>query len=96
MKKTKYFIYVFDKGQARAVLVQGYFRYINGVALGVHRAGDAWTVSELTTGCKVCCGRTRKDAFSEAEKMTVLISSKINGDCFKAARETIAAAYKAG
>lgn len=93
MKKTKYFIYVFDKGQARADQVQGYFKYINGVALGVHRNGGAWTVSELTTGCKVCCGRTRENAFAEAEKMTTLIKSKINEDIFKPAREKIAAAY---
>lgn len=96
MKKTKYYIYVRDNGKSRAEQVQGYFRYINGVALGVHRNGGAWTVSELTTGCKVCCGRTREDAFSEAEKMTVLISEKINEDFFRPARETIAAAYKAG
>lgn len=93
MKKTKYFILVNGKGKREARPVNGYFEYVGGLPLGLHKTGAVWTVSELSTGCKITDGRTRAEAMENARPHLDRVRKLITEKYMQTARDTISAAY---
>ena len=100
MKKTKFYISIFDsetRGQV-AKQVDGYFEYVAGLPLGFHKSGGkipVWTCTELSTGCKIADGRTRADALENARPLFDKVCKKIISDDMRPIREMIDLAYKA-
>ena len=96
MKKTKFYIYMSAGGGLKKTeKVSGYADTIDGLPIGLHKAGRAWTVTELSTGLKITDGRTRAEALEKLQPMLDLVHRKITDDSFSPARDLIMAAYKA-
>lgn len=94
MKKTKFYILVCNEKQEKeARPVNGYFEYVGGLPLGLHKNGATWTVTELSTGCKITEGRTRADAMENARPYLDRVRKLITETYMQAARDTISAAY---
>lgn len=95
MKKTKFFITVNESGKTRADLVSGYYDFLYGLPLGVHKVGDYWTLSELSTGLKIASARTRKEAFEKAGPLADLVKETIKRNYHKDIKRMIDDAYAA-
>lgn len=94
MKRTKFYILVCnEKREKEARPVNGYFEYIGGLPLGLHKTGTTWTVTELSTGCKITEGRTRADAMENARPYLDKVRKMITENYMQTARDTINAAY---
>lgn len=93
MKKTKYLITVKDNGATCFKTVSGYFDYMDGLPLAAHKTGDAWVITELSTGLAVLTGSTRKEAFEKVQPMTGKIKDLLQGDLYNAVKEQIKEAY---
>ena len=99
MKKTKFYIYGFFGGKKpQARQVNGYFEYIDGVALGLHKPENdcVWAVTELSTGLKITDGQTRQKALDNVLEFLPQVRTEIDKDRIKKVKEIIQAAYKAG
>lgn len=96
MKKTKFYITMSGKTPT-AKQVDGYFVFIDGVALGLHRYDktDHWTVSELSTGFKITDGKTREKALKNAMPFLDKVKETICKDRCRYVKEIIKAAYAA-
>ena len=90
MKKTKFFIAVRDNGIECAKQVDGYFDYIDRLPVGIHKRGQSWIVTELSTGFAITAGPTRKAA---AEKAAEIVN-KVNGKFFEKLDEKILEKYR--
>lgn len=96
MKKTKFYIYGFfgeKKPQARQV--NGYFEFIDGVPLGLHKPEKetCWAVTELSTGLRITDGQTRQKALDNVLEFLPRVRAEIGQDRFKKVKEIIRAAY---
>ena len=94
MKRTKFYILVCnEKRKQEARRVDGYFEYVGGLPLGLHKTGTTWTVTELSTGLKITDGRTRADAMENARPWLDKAKMMILDKRMQAARDMISAAY---
>lgn len=94
MKKTKFYILVCnEKHKQEARRVDGYFEYVGGLPLGLHKTGATWTVTELSTGLKITDGRTMADAMENAQPWLDKAKMMILDKRMQAARDMISAAY---
>ena len=69
MKLTPFYAYELDTGtrKARARLMQGYHRQINGVSIYVARYGGIWRAYDEDSGRWLVQAKTMKGAISNAE-----------------------------
>lgn len=98
MKRTIFFIAVWDPKthSPAAKAVNGFFEYVGGLPLGFHKGpgkSAVWTVTELSTGCKITEGRTRADAYENARPHLDEIRMKITDKKMEKLRGIISAAY---
>ena len=96
MKKTKFFVTMSGKTPT-AKQVEGYYVYIDGVAIGLHRwdKRDNWTVTELSTGFKITDGETREKALEKARPYLSQVLEMISKPKCKPIKDMIKAAYAA-
>lgn len=96
MKRTKFYVTMSGK-KPTAKQVDGYYIYLDGVALGLHRwdKKDAWTVTELSTGFKITDGETREKAIEKAKPYLSKVVEMITREKCKPIKEMIKAAYSA-
>lgn len=96
MKKTKFYIAMCGKTPT-AKQVDGYFLYIDGVAIGLHRwdKKSNWIVSELSTGFRIADAETRQKALEKVKPLLQKVKEKINTEKVKPIKEMIQAAYTA-
>lgn len=94
MKKTKFFVTMSGKTPT-AKQVDGYYVYIDGVAIGLHRwdKKDNWNVSELSTGFKIIDGETREKAIEKARPYLPKVREMISREKCKPIKDMISAAY---
>lgn len=96
MKRTKYFITVRRDGKTQAELVNGYYDFVDGLAVGAHKTGEkSWTVSELSTGLAIVSSSTRKDAFDKFLSMTGTVHKALKDTDYAAIKAIINNAYAA-
>lgn len=96
MKKTKFYVTMSGKTPT-AKQVDGYYLYLEGVALGIHRwtKNDTWTVTELSTGFKITDGETRKKAVENVKPLLSKVAEMITREKCKPIKEMIKTAYSA-
>lgn len=100
MKKTSFFIYgMFDKNSKKPVpkMVSGYFVYVDGVAIGLHRwdKNTEWIASELSTGIRIMAGDTREKAIEAARPYLPAVRDLLKKEKMIPVKQAIEAAYKA-
>ena len=98
MKKTKFYISVFDREQMKPVAkpVNGYFEYYAGLPLGFHKDDkkpSVWTVTELSSGIKITEGYTRTEALENVKPLLDKVELMLVNDKYNKYRDMIAAAY---
>lgn len=98
MKKTKFYISVFDREQMKAFAkpVNGYFEYYCGLPLGFHKDDkkpSVWAVTELSSGIKITEGYTREQARENVRPLLDKVSLMLAKDKYTKYRDMIAAAY---
>lgn len=96
MKRTKFYVTMSGK-KPTAKQVNGYFLYVDGVAIGLHRWNkkDNWVVSELSTGFKIMDGETREKAIEKAIPYLPKVREMIAREKCRPIKEMIQAAYSA-
>ena len=93
MKKAKYLITVRDNGVTCFKTVSGYYDYIDGLPLAAHKTGQAWVITELSTGLAVITGTTRKEAFEKVQPMTAKVKELIQDRFYDTIKDKIKDAY---
>lgn len=100
MKKTRFFIYgMFNPAVKGPVpkMVSGYFVYVDGVAIGLHRwdKNTEWIASELSTGIRIIAGDTREKAIEAARPYLPAVRDLLKKEKMIPVKQAIEAAYKA-
>lgn len=94
MKKTAFFITVRDHGKTTTRKVTGYYEYVAGLPIGLHKVAErAWVATELSTGLSITTCETRVKALEKVSSMAGVIHSALNDDAIISAKERISAAY---
>ena len=93
MKRTQFYILVRNNGETKTERVKGYAETINGLPIGLHKDGAAWTVTELSTGMAFADGRTRADAIEKAQPLFDKVAGMVKKEMYKSARKMICEAY---
>lgn len=94
MKKTDFFITVFKDGKTTTQKVSGYYEYMAGLPIGLHKVADrAWVATELSTGLRLVTEPTRAAALNKAVNMAGDVLKILNDDIFIKAKERISEAY---
>ena len=97
MIKTDFFITVRDNGKTTAQKVTGYYEYMAGLPIGLHKVtNNVWNATELSTGLMIATDYTRAGALNKAVNMADLVLKHLNNDKFASARDRISEAYKGG
>lgn len=82
MKKCTFYRTVYKNYEIQAVKTEGFCETLkdkngNEITLCFHKASDVvWTVTEKSTGFRVCEGRKRMEALEEAKKYLDMIYEK--------------------
>lgn len=99
MKKAKYFRMVFVAGAYRPVKTEGWKQTVQDSAghvytLCYHRADrNLWHCTEITTGCSVCVGYNRQNAFETSLLYVERLHKILNQPHLIEYKEQISRAY---
>jgi hypothetical protein len=94
MKKTDFFIAVYRDGKPAAQKVSGYYEYMAGLPIGLHKVSEhAWNATELTTGLRLVTEPTRAAALNKAANMAGDVLRLLNDDIYAKTKKMISEAY---
>ena len=76
-KKSKYLITVRENGNIVFKEKEGYSFSVNGIYFGICKRGNAWDITEMSSGLFVTVALKRKDAIAEIKRIAPSIETAL-------------------